>query len=646
MQWRVIEALMQGRRILLIEKTGFGKSLCYQFPATQLHGLTIVFSPLIALMRDQVRAMHAKGVRAACLNSNQSPEENNHTIALARDNQLDLLYIAPERMENAEWITAAREMKIALVVIDEAHCISLWGQSFRPNYRRIVHLVRLLPAEFPVLAATATATPRVQSDIIEQIGSNTELVRGTLLRPNIRLVVHTVGSEEEKMLWLARHLPPMERAGIVYTGTQINTEVYSRWLQHTGVETAAYNGRMDGDQRQEVEENFIANKYHCVVSTNALGMGIDKSDIRFIVHTQMPQSPIHYYQEVGRAGRDGRPAVAVLLYNPAKDHNLPLAFIDASKPAEDKYLTVLEVVRHHLLGMMDIASRTNCRRNEIGIILSDLVEQGLVHEQMVARKKMYFYNPDARPFDFSLHRELRAAQLADLQKMKDYVDTPSCRMSYLCHYLGDAAAEPCGHCDREQPEPAFTALADEKERLLEFYRTYHPELDLSGDALHKGYAATLYGLAGSAAIVAGCKAGTIRFYPPTLAESLLHAVHTGLPSLPSAIVAIPSATGNEALHELARRTARALGIPYVQALEKRRATTPQRDLFNAALKKKNVEGSFRCSLPVADMSILLLDDYADTGYTLKAAAAALHKAGATAIYPFAVAKMVAGNKEE
>ena len=166
LQWQVIETLLSGRRVLFIEKTGFGKSLCFQFPSTQLDGVTIVFSPLIALMRDQVRSMQDKGIRAAAINSNQEDDENAEIIAKAQNNQLDILYIAPERMENAAWITAAREMKITMVVIDEAHCISMWGQSFRPNYRRIVNLVRLLPKDLPVLATTATATPRVQEDII------------------------------------------------------------------------------------------------------------------------------------------------------------------------------------------------------------------------------------------------------------------------------------------------------------------------------------------------------------------------------------------------------------------------------------------------------------------------------------------------
>ncbi len=216
LQWQVIENLLAGKRVLFIEKTGFGKSLCYQFPATQMKGVTIVFSPLIALMRDQVRSMLEKGIRAAAINSNQEENQNATIIAKAQKNQLDILYIAPERMENASWISAARDMKISMVVIDEAHCISMWGQSFRPNYRRIINLIRLLSKNFPVLATTATATPRVQEDILQQVGTDLIPIRGRLIRPNLRLFVITVQSEDEKFFWLAKYLPKLKKTGIIY----------------------------------------------------------------------------------------------------------------------------------------------------------------------------------------------------------------------------------------------------------------------------------------------------------------------------------------------------------------------------------------------------------------------------------------------
>jgi ATP-dependent DNA helicase RecQ len=188
-QWTAIEKILKGERVLLIEKTGFGKSLCYQFPATVLDGTTVIFSPLIALMRDQVKKLNSLGVAARCINSEQTPEENEAIINQAINGKIKILYIAPERQENSLWLDAVQRMKLAMVVVDEAHCISQWGHDFRPAFRRIINLVKLLPKHLPVLATTATATLRVQKDIEEQMGGELTVIRGNLLRDNFRLYV-------------------------------------------------------------------------------------------------------------------------------------------------------------------------------------------------------------------------------------------------------------------------------------------------------------------------------------------------------------------------------------------------------------------------------------------------------------------------
>lgn len=203
-QWNTIERLLRGERMLLIERTGFGKSLCYQFPALFFDGVTVIFSPLIALMRDQVNSLNSKNISARCINSEQTPEENTQAIQDAKNGLVKILYIAPERQENQEWIEATRQMKLAMIVIDEAHTISVWGHDFRPAFRRIINLVKLLPKDMPVLATTATATLRVQHDIEKQIGGNLKTIRGNLVRDNFHLYVVETKSEEEKMVGLAR----------------------------------------------------------------------------------------------------------------------------------------------------------------------------------------------------------------------------------------------------------------------------------------------------------------------------------------------------------------------------------------------------------------------------------------------------------
>src|SRR5258706_8003109 len=220
-QWEAIDSILKGERVLLIEKTGFGKSLCFQFPATIFKGITVIFSPLIALMRDQVKKLTALDISAKCINSEQTPEQNSQIIYEAKQGKLKILYIAPERQENSEWIEATREMNLSMIVVDEAHCISVWGHDFRPAFRRIINLVKLLPKGLPVLAATATATKRVEQDIAQQIGGTITILRGNLMRDNFKLFVVKVSSEDEKLIWLGKNLEKLAGSGILYTGTRV-----------------------------------------------------------------------------------------------------------------------------------------------------------------------------------------------------------------------------------------------------------------------------------------------------------------------------------------------------------------------------------------------------------------------------------------
>ena len=299
-QWQTIEKILGGKRVLLIEKTGFGKSLCFQFPTTVFDGTTVIFSPLIALMRDQVKKLVSLGIAATCINSEQTPEENRQIINDAKQGKIKILYIAPERQENNEWIEATRQINLSMVVVDEAHCISVWGHDFRPAFKRIINLVKLLPKGVPVLATTATATKRVETDIATQIGGDIITIRGNLMRDNFKLFVIKVDTEDEKMIWLGKNIEKLPGSGVLYTGTRVDTEIYAKWFEYLQISSIAYNAGLDADLRINIENGLMNNRWKCIISTNALGMGIDKPDIRFIIHTQIPQSPIHYYQEIGK----------------------------------------------------------------------------------------------------------------------------------------------------------------------------------------------------------------------------------------------------------------------------------------------------------------------------------------------------------
>ncbi|NLE63777.1 MAG: ATP-dependent DNA helicase RecQ, partial [Bacteroidales bacterium] len=389
-QWSAIEKILKGERVLLIEKTGFGKSLCFQFPALLFKGITVVFSPLIALMRDQVKKLNALGIAAKCINSEQTAEENNQTIAEALAGNVKILYIAPERQNNEEWIEATRYMKLSMVVIDEAHCISVWGHDFRPAFKRIIHLVNLLPKGLPVLATTATATKKVEMDIKEQMGGNINIIRGNLLRDNFKLFVIHVNSEDEKLIWLGQNLEKLPGIGILYTGTRVDTEIYAKWFEFININCSAYNAGLDSETRIAIENGLMNNQWKCIISTNALGMGIDKQDIRFIIHTQIPQSPIHYYQEIGRAGRDNLPSYLILFYNP-DDKKLPENFIEGGRPSISKYEKVIAAVKNEMLGERDLMKRTNLKQNQIRVIKADLMEQNIIREVTIDKSKKFEY---------------------------------------------------------------------------------------------------------------------------------------------------------------------------------------------------------------------------------------------------------------
>lgn len=495
-QWKAIDRILRGERILMIERTGFGKSLCYQFPATQFPGITVIFSPLIALMRDQVRSLNEKGISAAYINSEQSQEDNTLVIEKALKGEIKILYIAPERQENQEWIEATKNMNLSMIVIDEAHTISTWGHDFRPAFRRIINLVQLLPKNLPVLATTATATKRVQRDIEEQIGGHLTTIRGNLSRENLYLQVIRVNSEDEKMIWLASNLDNLEGIGLIYTGTRVDTEVYAHWLQYCGIDAIDYNAGYDADTRKEVEKGLMENRWKCIVSTNALGMGIDKPDIRFIIHTQIPASPIHYYQEIGRAGRDGLPTRIILFFNENKskedgapvDYSLPYSFIESSRPGIKKYERVIDLLKQEPLSEREVMKKANLKQNQMRVIKADLIDQGIIKEaQYGTKQKKYEYQYKANELDVSKFEELRKAKIKDLDSMVNYVYTDMLRMEYLCKFLDSNENNIYTNCDNTNIEKLKVKYDEEISVKLEDFRdSYFPKLELAGHTLKSG----------------------------------------------------------------------------------------------------------------------------------------------------------------
>lgn len=656
-QWNTIERLLKGERMLLIERTGFGKSLCYQFPALLFDGITIIFSPLIALMRDQVNSLNAKGISARCVNSEQTPEENTQAITDALEGRVKILYIAPERQENQEWIEATRKMKLSMIVIDEAHTISVWGHDFRPAFRRIINLVNLLPKDMPVLATTATATLRVQHDIEQQIGGDLQTIRGNLVRTNFHLYVVETTSEDEKMIGLSHWLKKLPGTGLIYVGTRIQTEQYARWLEQNGIDCIGYNAGLDGDQRKEIEQGLMENRWKCVISTNALGMGIDKPDIRFIIHTQIPASPIHYYQEIGRAGRDGKPTVAILFYNSSadadgiqEDYKLPKSFIEAARPATDKYLKAIRLLQEEPLGIHDLMRKANLKQTPVTVVKADLIEQGIIKEAIYNGHKKYEYQFDAKPLDTKGFEELRLAKLKDLDKMVDYVFTREPRMKYLCEFLGDTGLDFYKNCDNtDLAKRQVKVSEEEKESIRNFWDNYFPELTVesSKSNLINGVAGAYYGTSNVGISIHRCKYEQGGDFPDSLLKLTLRAFRKQYNNKEfDLILYVPPTLSGDLVKNFAYKISAVLKIPISEQLKKTRETDAQKVFQNSYLKKDNVAGAFTLSDTdaVTGKSILLIDDIYDSGATVKEIGKMLTEAGATEIAPLVIAKTVGGDE--
>jgi len=647
-QWHAIYRILKGERVLLIEKTGFGKSLCFQFPGIVFEGITIIFSPLIALMRDQVKKLNSLGIVAKCINSEQTSEENTQIIEDAKAGKIKILYIAPERQENSEWFEATRQMNLSMVVVDEAHCISVWGHDFRPAFRRIINLVKLLPKGLPVLATTATATKKVEKDIAEQVGGDITTIRGNLMRHNFKLLVIKVNSDDEKMIWLGQNLEKIPGTGILYSGTRVDTEIYSKWFDYLKISSVGYSGALDGDSRIEIENGLMNNKWKCVVSTNALGMGIDKPDIRFIIHTQIPQSPIHYYQEIGRAGRDGKDAYLILFYN-EKDKSLPESFIENGRPALKKYEKVIEVIKNEMVGEKELMKKTNLKSTQVKVIKADLIDQKIIREVVIGKSKKFEYITNAPQLNTKVFDELRNSKLLDLEKMIAYVNTTESRMKFLCDYLGDSSDNSFENCDNTTIKKKSVVVTEEWEKKLEEFRgNYFPELEVEAPKSNiiNGTAASYYGVSNVGDTLHRCKYENGGDFPDFLLKLTLKAYRKKFGQEKfDLVIYVPPTKSGDLVKNFAVRISQVLKIPISHNLTKEHQTQEQKMFQNAYLKAENIKNAFsyKNKSEIAGKSILLFDDIFDSGATIKEIGKYLTDLGAEKIAPLVIAKTVGGD---
>ncbi len=459
-QERVVSAILSGRDVMAIMPTGGGKSLCYQLPALVLDGVTVVVSPLIALMKDQVDGLIKKGIAATMINSTLAPDEQRDRIQRLRAGEYKLVYVAPERFRSTSFVEALKAVEIGLFAIDEAHCLSAWGHDFRPDYLRINRAIDAL-GKPQTAAFTATATPDVRADILTHLGLRDPFVSlSGFQRPNLSLAVHQVSGTVEK-LRLTREIVEGGKTGIVYCATRKKVDEVSASLKELDVSVIGYHGGLTLEQREAAQNKFMRKDCDVVVATNAFGMGIDRSDVRFVVHYELPGSVEAYYQEAGRAGRDGEPSRCDLLFNYA-DTRTQEFFIDGSNPPYETITEIYAFLCSHAdragevkLTIQSIAEQMKLKNNmQVSAALAALGRSGAIERYDIPGQRMRgtrITDQSVMAHQLDIDREaLEEKDRRDRAKLTSVIDfsySQGCRQEFILKYFGEEKIEPCGNCD-------------------------------------------------------------------------------------------------------------------------------------------------------------------------------------------------------
>jgi ATP-dependent DNA helicase RecQ len=457
-QEEVIRSVLAGQDTLAIMPTGAGKSLCYQLPGAELPGTTVIVSPLISLMKDQVDKLQELGINAAQVNSTLTASEQSELLEEIAKEQRDFVFVTPERVTQPEFLETLKTNKIDVFVIDEAHCISQWGHDFRPSYLHLREVVTAL-GNPPVLALTATATPEVVDDIRRQLGrEDMEVVDIGVYRENLHFEVIPAPREESKRNTLARLLGEIEGTGIVYVSTIKDCEAVTEYLESLGIDAVRYHGRLGARERKRNQERFMAGDLKVIVATNAFGMGIDKPDIRFVIHYNLPGTLEAYYQEAGRAGRDGEPARCILFYQ-AEDKNTQIFFLNGRYPKQEHFIAVYKALEKLGAERRDVlASEVHNRASgvaqaKVKVVLATMKDLEMVAEPEPGLYRLLRGGLAAEELDEMAGRyEKRAEADRDkLRRMVLYAQTALCRWKAILDYfgqdLGGERGDHCGHCD-------------------------------------------------------------------------------------------------------------------------------------------------------------------------------------------------------
>ncbi|MDC3001973.1 RecQ family ATP-dependent DNA helicase [Actinomycetota bacterium] len=657
--------VVDGRRALVVQATGWGKSAVYWMATKALRdagaGPTLVVSPLLALMRDQVAAARRAGMRAVTINSSNIDEWAEIQSELAAGS-IDVLLTSPERLANFRFAADVLPWllpSLGLLVIDEAHCISSWGHDFRPDYRRISSLLAQRP-DLPVLATTATANERVAADVAEQLGTSTLVLRGTLARDSLHLATTDQLGVLEAFAWVDQHLPELPGSGIVYVATPQRAAQLAQFLRDEGHNVRAYHGRLDADERLEIETALRNNKLKAVVATSALGMGYDKPDLGFVVHVGSPSSPVDYYQQIGRAGRALDTALVVLIPTP-EDQRLWQYFATATIPREEDAHAVLALLDEEETGtsVPQLSLVTGVSEARLDFLLKVLAVDGAV----VRGAEGWISTGQPWTYDTERYDALLAAREQEADLMRAYARSRRCLEGVLREALDDPVVDDCGRCSActgrlpggltsapAQPQ----VLAARKylrgaDVILEPRKTWTSGLKRSGrigpgEMVEPGRALAFAADPGWPDVepfMFGRDQEAPEWLVQGLVEVLVRWKDQWSPR-PTLVVAIPSTTKPLLVGSVATKIADIGRLKLVDAITVVGEPT-QRDLSTkarAAYQEPRIGITSEDS--VSGEAVLLVDDRWRTGWTMTIAGALLREAGAEAVYPLVVHKQPAG----
>jgi len=655
-----IDLALSNKKALIVQKTGWGKSIVY-FIATKIlreqgSGVTILISPLLSLMRNQIENANKLGLVAKTINSSNE-EEHEDVFNSLKNNLCDILLISPEQLakkDRMDKIISSMAKGIGMFVVDEAHCISDWGHDFRPDYRRIINIIKRLPSNVPVIATTATANKRVVDDIKEQLG-DIKVLRGELIRESLNIQTIKLKDQAERMAWIVENIPKKNTAGIIYCLTKPVCVKVNEWLIENGYNSRCYHGDIDKEERKEIENLFLDDKINWVVATSALGMGYDKANIEYVVHFQRPGNIVSYYQQIGRAGRKLEDAYVVLLHG-QEDDEIVEYFINQGFPTESEIFDVVSILNdsEEGLSLFNIFKQVNMREGRLKKCLKYLQVEKIVEKD--PKTRIYTRTINEWSPDDERSKKITNLRYYELDDMHKFVDSTSCYMKFIAEKLDDEHLRECGKCSicRDvnifpktcSHENILKAIKFLKRGSLEFQpRKQIPagvisdkQVNLSSEyLLENAKVLSRYGDAGWGKFVKEDKYVT-KIFRNELIEASVELIKEWLPNYNEMNLAyVPSLREPELVKVFAKSVAKSLGIPCLDSIIKNPGTKPQKECENRFFQAENAWNGFSVEDEYPEKDVILIDDIYDSGWTFTACGYKLKEQGAKKVYPFALA---------